>query len=87
MLRIFLLLLIAVLSPAAFAHEGSISAPDSNDCPTANSAARDGESAAATERTTPARGDSKLVPDIHGELPSSRSQSVRFHSFLPGMFR
>ena len=82
MLRIFLLLLIAVLSPAAFAHEGSISAPDSNDCPTAN-----GESAAATERTTPTRGDSKLVPDIHGELPSSRSQSVRFHSFLPGMFR
>lgn len=87
MLRIALFLLIAVLSQAAVAHEGSISTPDSSDCPTTGSAARDGESAAATERATPARGDSKLVPDIHGELPASRSQSARWHSFLPGMFR
>ncbi|MEO6169768.1 MAG: hypothetical protein ABIO84_02355 [Lysobacter sp.] len=87
MLRIFLLLLIAVLSPAVGAHEGSVSAPGSDDRPAASSAARDGESAAATERITPARGDSKLVPDINGELPASRSQSTRFHSFLPGMFR
>ncbi len=87
MLRISLFLLMVVLSPAAFAQEGGVTAPDSSDCPPGSSAARVGESGAATERTAPSRGENKLVPDIHGDLPASRSQSTRWHSFLPGMFR
>lgn len=90
MLRISLLLLTALLfalmSPIAMAHEGSVAAPDGSDCADSN-APRDGESASATDRAAPARGDRKLTPDIHGDLPASRSQSTRWHSFLPGMFR
>lgn len=87
MLRIALFLLIAVVSSAAVANESSMSASDGSDCPSANSAAREGESAASTEPTAPVRGERKLAPSIHGDLPTSRSQSTRWHSFLPGMFR
>lgn len=87
MLRISLLLLLALFSTAAIAHEGSVVAPDGSDCPPGSSASREGGSSSATERSAPARGESKLVPDIHGELPTNRSQSTRWHSFLPGMFR
>lgn len=87
MLRISLFLLLAVLSSTAIAHEGSVGVPDGSECPPGSSAAREGESATATQPSTPSRGESKLSPDIHGELPASRSQSTRWHSFLPGMFR
>lgn len=90
MLRISLLLLtallLALMSPVAMAREGGVAAPDGSDCADSN-AAREGESASATDRTTPARSDRKLTPDIHGDLPANRSQSTRWHSFLPGMFR
>lgn len=87
MLRISLFLLIAMMSSAAVAHEGSMGAPDGSDCPDRSSAAPEGDSSSSTARETPAHGESKLSPDAHGELPDSRSKSARWHSFLPGMFR
>lgn len=86
MLRITMFLLIALMSSAAVASEGSMSAPDGGDCPTGSSAEREAPAAPSADRTSPAR-ESKLTPDIHGDLPTSRSQSTRWHSFLPGMFR
>lgn len=90
MLRISLLLLTALLfalmGSAAMAHEGSTSAPDGSDCADSSST-QDGEAVSAASRAAPASSDRKLAPDIHGDLPTSRSQSTRWHSFLPGMFR
>jgi|26BtaG_2_1085354.scaffolds.fasta_scaffold14677_3 hypothetical protein len=86
MLRISMFLLIALMSSAAVAGEGGMSAPDGADCPPGSSAEREAPAAAAADRTAPSR-ESKLTPDIHGDLPTNRSQSTRWHSFLPGMFR
>lgn len=86
MLRIPMFLLMALMSSAAVAGEGSMNAPDGGDCPTSTSPERQAPAAASADRTAPSR-ESKLTPDIHGDLPASRSQSTRWHSFLPGMFR
>ncbi|WP_222565811.1 hypothetical protein [Novilysobacter antarcticus] len=86
MLRISLFVLIALMSSAAMASEGSMSAPDGADCPPGSSAQREAPAASSADPTAPSR-DGKLTPDIHGDLPTSRSQSTRWHSFLPGMFR
>lgn len=87
MLRISLFVLIALMSSAAMASEGSMGAPDGSDCPPGGTAVPESEAASSTSRAAPARGEAKLTPDIHGDLPTSRSQSTRWHSFLPGMFR
>ncbi|QOW19790.1 hypothetical protein INQ41_01565 [Lysobacter ciconiae] len=86
MLRIPFIVLIALMSSAAMAGEGSMGVPDGADCPPGHSAEPEATASSASDRTAPAR-ESKLTPDLHGDLPVSRSQSTRWHSFLPGMFR
>ncbi|GAA5070194.1 hypothetical protein [Lysobacter panacisoli] len=86
MFRICLCLLIVVASSTVAAREIKLSSANSGSCPEAASLAR--ENTRATPRATAPAREVKARPSVHSDAgTSSRMQSPRWHSFLPGMFR
>ncbi|HEY0504263.1 MAG TPA: hypothetical protein VGD42_12300 [Lysobacter sp.] len=86
MLRICLCLLVMVVSTTVAAREIKLSSANSGSCPEASSIARE-SGRSAPRAPAPAR-EMKAKPTVHSDAGStSRMQSPRWHSFLPGMFR
>lgn len=84
--RLCLFLLIACASAAVAAREVKLSSPNSGACP--EEATETVVPTKAKPRpsgaVSPARG-SRLRPTLHSDAPVR--PSLRWHSFLPGMFR
>lgn len=86
MFRICLCLLIVVASSTVAAREIKLSSANSGSCPEATSLAR--ENTRATPRASAPAREAKARPTVHSDAgTSTRMQSPRWHSFLPGMFR
>jgi len=85
MLRFAFCLLIAFASASASARDVKMSSPNGS-CPTEQQA-RIGE----RKRAAAPQQETRLRPSEHSDVPSSggggRTQSPRWHSFLPGMVR
>lgn len=84
MLRIALCLMFALMSSAVVAREVKLSSPSGDGC-------ADEETSSHPDEPTTASGTSsreaKIKQAVHSDLPAGRSQSTRWHSFLPGMLR
>jgi hypothetical protein len=85
MFRICLCLLIVVASSTSAAREIKLSSANSGSCP--ESIALEREAARTQPRATAPAREAKAKPSVHSDAASSRMQSPRWHSFLPGMFR
>lgn len=85
MLRIALCLLFALMSSTALAREVKLSSPNGGGCPDGDTS-HEPERASSAGRAGAAGADAKLKPSVHSDVPA-RSQSARWHSYLPGMFR
>ncbi|MDX1550667.1 hypothetical protein [Novilysobacter spongiicola] len=84
--RIVLCLLLAVLSTSVAAREVKMSSPDGGGCADAESVAT------ATSAAAPASGKvaapaSESKHGLRPDVEPHRVPGVRWHSFLPGMFR
>ncbi|GHA83770.1 hypothetical protein [Cognatilysobacter bugurensis] len=86
MLRLCCCLLIAFASASAPARDFKYSSPNSGGCPeqTAEVSAADKAKVRPARAPAPVR-ETKPRPALHGD--SGSRTSVRWHSFLPGMFR
>ncbi len=86
MFRICLLLLtLLVVSPVA-AREVRLSGPGGEPC--GHLAKEDKAVEEPAKRKAAPRRETRIKPTVHSDAgPSSRLQSPRWHSFLPGMFR
>lgn len=86
MLRICLCLMVLVASSTVAAREIKLSSANSGSCPESTAIAR--ETSRATPRAPAPAREMKAKAAVHGDAGStSRMQSPRWHSFLPGMFR
>jgi hypothetical protein len=88
MLRLFCCLLIAIASASVAARDVKYSSPNSGACP--EQAA--GASAADKAKLRPARApapvrEAKPRPALNGDSSPRSAPALRWHSFLPGMFR
>lgn len=83
MLRIALCLMFALMSSAAVAREVKLSSPNGGGCPDEETSSHPDEPATSE---APSR-EARIKQAVHSDLPVGRSQSTRWHSFLPGMLR
>lgn len=87
MLRLCLCLLFALSSATVAAREVKMSSPNSGACPDAPASSEneaDTSTGPAARATAPR--ETTVKPSLHSDVPS-RMNSLRWHSFLPGMFR
>lgn len=86
--RLCLCLLIACASAGAAARDVKHSSPNGGSCPSQSAEAE--TDASAKDRLRPARAtapvrEARTRPALHSDSPAR--PSLRWHSFLPGMFR
>jgi len=86
MRRIALSLLVLFACADVAAREVRLSSPDSGACPETLAAAKaEARKPAAVVRDAPPARDVRVRPSVHGDVGTG--PRVRWHSFLPGMFR
>jgi hypothetical protein len=88
--RLCLCLLIACMSTGVAARDIKHSSPNSGSCATQSSETASEPGALAKDRLRPARATAPVRepatrPALHGDTPAR--PALRWHSFLPGMFR
>ena len=83
MLRTSLLLLLVLASATVAARD--VKHADANGA--CSNQVEDRTVIAESPRYPSATRPAKSRPSVHGDAPTSRMQSPRWHSFLPGMFR
>lgn len=88
MLRLCCCLLIACMSASVAARDVKYSSPNGEGCPTqeADASAVD-QAKPRPVRSTPVREATKPRPALHSDSGPRPGPSLRWHSFLPGMFR
>lgn len=86
MRRICLCLLMLLACANVAAREVRLSSPDSGACPDTVAAAKPAvrKPAAPVREAAPAS-ESRVRPSVHGDV--GNAPRMRWHSFLPGMFR
>lgn len=91
MLRLCCCLLIAFASASVAARDVKYSSPNGGGCPTdaAEVSAVDQAKPRPVRAPAPVREATKPRPALHGDSDGGarRAPSLRWHSFLPGMFR
>lgn len=88
MLRLCCCLLIAFASATVAARDVKYSSPNSGGCPEQTAAASSTDKAKLRPARTPAPvREAKPRPALHGDSSPRSAPALRWHSFLPGMFR